>query len=78
MLVVLSPVLDQGDVNGTPRAARSEVERSRCPKQSNAIGCVVCVEGGLLEERLHILRQLELLIVIRQRLLTLNGFRKLQ
>ena len=72
MLVVCSPVLDQGDINGTPRTPRSEVEGPRCPQESNAIGRVVCVEWGLLEEGLHILRKLKLLIVIRQRLLTLR------
>lgn len=73
MMVVFSPVLDQGDINGTPCTPRSEVEWPRCPQESNAIGRVVCVEWGLLEEGLHILRKLELLIVIRQRLLTLSG-----
>lgn len=72
MLVFCSPVLDQGDINGTPCAARSEVEGSRCPQQSDAIGCVVCVEWGLLEEGLHILRKLKLLVIIRQRFLTLE------
>lgn len=67
-----SPVLDQGDINGTPGTARSEVEWSWRPQQGNAIGCVVCVQRGLLEEGLHIFRKLKLLIIIRQRLLTLN------
>lgn len=73
MLVLCSPVLNQGDINGTPCTPRPEVEGSRRPQQSNAISCVVCVEWGLLEEGLHILRKLKLLIVIRQRLLTLSG-----
>lgn len=72
MLVICSPVLDQGDINGTPCAARSEVEGSGCPQQRNAISCVVCVEWGVLEEGLHIFRKLKLFIVIRQRLLTLQ------
>lgn len=72
MLVVCSPVLDQGDINGTPCSARSQIEGSRCPQQSNAIGCVVWVEWGFFEEGLHKLRKLKLLIVIRQRLLTLS------
>jgi len=70
-LVVGSPVLDQGDVYGTPCAPRAEVEGSRGPQQSDAVGSVVGVERGLLEEGLCILRKLKLLIVIRQRLLTL-------
>lgn len=67
-----SPVLDQRDINGTPGAARSEVEWSWRPQQGNAIGCVVCVQRGLLEEGLHIFWKLKLLIIIRQRLLTLS------
>lgn len=72
MLVISSPVLDQRDINGTPCATRSEVEGSWCPQKSNAIGCVVCVEWSLFEERLDILREFKLLIVIWQRLLALN------
>lgn len=70
--VLFSPVLNQGDINGTPCAARPEVEGSWCPQQGDAIGCVVCVEWRLLQEGLHILRKLKLLVVIRQRLLTLS------
>lgn len=66
------PVLNQGDINGTPRAARPQIEGSWRPQQSNAIGCVVGVEWGLFEEGFHILRKLKLLIVIRQRFLTLS------
>lgn len=77
-LEVCSPVLNQGDINGTPCATRSEVEWSRCPQQSNAVGCVVCVERGLLEEGLHILRKLKLLIIVRQRLLTLSEYREMR
>lgn len=43
LVLFYSPVLDQGDINGTPGAARSEVEWSWRPQQGNAIGCVVCV-----------------------------------
>lgn len=71
-MLICSPVLDQGDIHGTPGAARSEVERSRRPQQGNAVGCVVCVQRSFLEEGLHILRKLKLFIIIRQRLLTLN------
>lgn len=75
MLICL-PVLDQGDINGASGAARSEVERSRRPQQGDAVGCVVCVQRGFLEEGLHILRKLKLFIIIRQRLLTLNWCKK--
>lgn len=72
-MVAISPVLDQGDIYGTPCAPGSEVEGSRCPQQSDSIGSVVCVEWGLLEEGFHILRELELFIFIRQRLLALGS-----
>lgn len=75
-MLICSPVLDQGDINGTPGAARSKVERSWCPQQGDAVGCVVCVQRGFLEEGLHILRKLKLFIIIRQRLLTLNWGKK--
>lgn len=75
-MLICSPVLDQGNINGTPGAARSEVERPWRPQQGDAVGCVVCVQRGLLEEGLHILRKLKLLIIIRQRLLTLNWDKK--
>lgn len=71
--VVDLPVLDQRDVNGSPCAARSQVEGSRSPQQGNSVGRVVCVERRLFEEGLHILRKLKLLIIIRQRLLALKG-----
>lgn len=67
-----SPVLDQRNIDGTPGAARAEVEWSWRPQQSDAIGCVVCVQRSLLEEGFHVFRKLKLLIIIRQRLLTLN------
>lgn len=70
---VCSPVLDQGDIDGTSCSARSEVEGSRRPQESNAIGCVVCVEWGFFEEGFHKLSKLKLLIIIWQRLLTLRG-----
>lgn len=71
-MILHSPVLDQRDINGTPCATRSEIERPWRPQQGDAVGCVVCVQRGLLEEGLHILRKLKLLIIFRQRLLTLN------
>lgn len=75
-MLISSPVLDQGDINGTPGAARSKVERSWRPQQGDTVGCVVCVQRGFLEEGLHILRKLKLFIIIRQRLLTLNWGKK--
>lgn len=62
------PRLDKRNVDGSPGATRPHVEGSRCPKQGNAIGCVVCEERGFLHERLHKLWQLKLLVVVRQRL----------
>lgn len=63
-LLLCSPVLYQWDIDGTPCASRPEVEGSWSPQESDAIGCVVCVEWGFFQEGLDILRKLELLIVI--------------
>lgn len=75
-MVVGSPVLDQGDVDGTPCATRAEIEGSWRPKQGNAVSSVVSVERCLFEEGLHVLRKLKLLIIIREGLLTLEGKQK--
>lgn len=75
-MVVSAPVFDQGDIDGAPCAARTQVERSGGPKESDAIGCVVSVERRLFKERLHKLWKLKLLIIIRERLLALREYRK--
>ena len=71
-LGVFSPVLDERDVNGSPGPPRAQVEGAWRPEQSDAVGGVVRVERSLLEEGLHVVWQLKLLIIIRQRLLTLG------
>lgn len=68
-----SPVLDKGDVQGPTGATRAEVEGPWGPQQGNAIGCIVCVEGCVLQERLHKFWKLKLLIIIRQWFLALKG-----
>lgn len=75
-MIVDSPVLDQGDVDGTPCATRAEIEGSWSPKQSNTVRRVVSVERRLFEEGLYVIRKLKLLIIIREGLLTLSGNRK--
>lgn len=67
-----SPVLDQWDVKSSAGPARPQVEGSGCPQQGNAIGCVISVQRGVLQERLHKLWQLKLFIVIRQWFLALK------
>lgn len=67
-----SPVLDQWDVKSSPGPARPQIEGSWGPQQGNAIGCVISVERGVLQERLHKLWQLKLFIIIRQWFLALK------
>ena len=68
-----SPSFDERHVDGAPCSAGAHVERSRRPQQGDAVGRVVSVQRRLLEERLHFIRQLELLLVIRQWLRALQN-----
>lgn len=71
--VVSSPVLDERNVDGSPGPPGAQVEGPRRPEQSDAVGCVVRVQRSVLQEGLHVIWELKLLLVLRQGLLTLGG-----
>ena len=51
-------------IDSSPRSPRSEIEGSRRPQESDPIGRIVSVQRRFLHERLDVLRQLKLLLVI--------------
>ena len=53
---------------GSPAAPGPHVEGTRRPHERDSVGGVVGVERRVLEEGLDELRQLELLVIVRQRL----------
>ena len=64
--VLSVPCLHQGNVQVPPCPARPEVEWPRGPHERDPVGRDVGVERGLLQEGDHVLRQLKLLVVVRQ------------
>lgn len=64
MCTASAPGLHERHVEGAPRVAPAQIERPRRPEQRDAVGRVVRVQRQVLEERLHELRQLELLVVV--------------
>mmetsp|Transcript_67280 Transcript_67280/g.140138 ORF Transcript_67280/g.140138 Transcript_67280/m.140138 type:complete len:884 (+) Transcript_67280:4960-7611(+) len=61
--VLLVPLLDECDIDTAARHARALVERIRRPVQRDAVGGVVRVQRRLLQQRLHLFRQLKIVVI---------------
>lgn len=67
------PVLDKGGCPGSRRVRPERRLKGRGPRAGDAIGCVVCVEGCVLQKGSTNSGSCELLIVIWQWFLALKG-----
>lgn len=67
--VFLVPAFDERYINSTTRTSRAHIKRTWCPQQCNAIGGIVSIQWCILQERLHIIGQRKILIIIGQRFL---------